>query len=74
MTILLDQAFQKAQTLPPDAQDGIARIVMELTGDQPTYTLTPEEAVAMDEADADVERGNFATDQEVRAVLSKHGL
>ncbi len=75
MTTLLEQAFEKAQALPPDAQDGIARIVMELTGgDQQAYRLTPEELAAMDKADADVARGDFAIDHELRAVLAKHGL
>lgn len=65
----------KARTLPPAAQDGIARIIMELAGgDLPLYRLTPEEAADMDEADAEVARGDFATNEELRAVLAKHGL
>ena len=38
------------------------------------YILTPEERAAIAESDAEVERGEFASDEEVRAVWAKFGL
>ena len=74
MTRLLEQALEKVQALPPHAQDGLARIILELAdNEQAVYCLTPEEAAAMDRADAAMANGDFATDDEVRAVRAKHG-
>ena len=38
------------------------------------YVLTPEEAADLDASLAEAARGEFATDEEVRAVRAKHGL
>jgi len=36
--------------------------------------LTPEERAAVEKSKAAAARGEFATDEEVRAVWAKHGL
>jgi predicted transcriptional regulator len=36
--------------------------------------LTPEEAADIDDSLAEADRGEFATDEEVRAMWAKHGL
>ena len=41
---------------------------------QTPYVLTPEEEADLDASLAEAERGEFATDEEVRAVWAKHGL
>ena len=41
---------------------------------QAPYVLTPEEEADLDASLAEAERGEFATDDEVRAVWAKHGL
>jgi hypothetical protein len=75
MTRLLEQAVEAVSVLPDEAQDDLARILLQLAGvDQPPYELTPEEAADVDASLAEAERGEFATDEEVRAVWSKHGL
>ena len=75
MTRLLEQAVEAVSALPDDAQDDLARILLQLSGvDQPPYELTPEEAADIDASSAEAERGAFATDEEVRAVWAKHGL
>jgi predicted transcriptional regulator len=75
MTRLLEQAVEAVSALPDDAQDDLARIILQLAGiDQPPYELTPEEAADIDASLAEAERGAFATDEEVRAVWAKHGL
>jgi hypothetical protein len=76
MTKLLDQAIEAARNLPPDEQDDIANVVLRLTGadgESPT-PLTPEEHAAITASKAAAARGEFATDEQVRAVWAKHGL
>jgi len=76
MTDLLDQAVEAARRLPPSVQDDIAQVVLRLTGadDEPPVTLTPEEQTAIAASKAAAARGEFATDEHVRAAWSKHGL
>ena len=75
MTRLLEQAVEAVSALPDDAQDDLARILLQLAGiDQPPYELTTEEAADIDASLAEAEHGAFATDEEVRAVWAKHGL
>jgi hypothetical protein len=75
MTRLFEQAVEAVSTLPDEAQDDLARILLQLAGvDQPPYELTPEEAADLDVSLAEAAKGEFATDEEVRAVWAKHGL
>jgi hypothetical protein len=76
VTKLLDQALAAARNLPPDEQDHIARIVLRLTGvdDEAPAPLTPEEQAAIAASKAAAARGEFATDEQLRAVWAKHGL
>jgi hypothetical protein len=76
MTKLLDQALEAARSLPPDEQDNIAQIVLRLTGadDEPPVPLTPAEHAAVAASKAAAARGEFASDEQVRAVWAKHGL
>lgn len=75
MTKLLDQAFEAARNLPPSLQDEMARVILTLTGEeQQPIALTAEEEASFDESFAQAERGQFATEAEIRAIWSKHGL
>lgn len=75
MTDLLEKAVTAARGLPPEMQDDIARVMLTLAGgDASIYELTPEEQADLAESDAEVARGDFATDDEVRALWAKHGL
>ena len=76
MTKLLEQAMIKAQTLPPEMQDEIARLVLTYAGDvdRPVLALTADEDAALVESEAAAARGEFATDDQVRAIWAKHGL
>ena len=76
MTKLLDQALKAAQALPEDAQDEIARVVLELAGldQQAIHVLTDEERRAINASRAAASRGEFASDEDVAAVWAKHGL
>jgi predicted transcriptional regulator len=75
MTRLLEQAVEAVSSLPDDVQDDLARILLQFAGiQQPPYVLTPEEQADLDASIAEAERGEFATDEEVRAMWAKHGL
>lgn len=76
MTKLLDQAVQALRVLPPEDQDDYARLILQLAMaeyESPT-TLTPEERAAIANSKAAAKRGEFATDDEVRAIWAKHRL
>lgn len=76
MTKLLDDALEAARSLSPDDQDNIARVVLLLAGmnDEPPLALSPDERVAIAASKAAAARGEFATDDQVRATWAKHGL
>jgi hypothetical protein len=76
MTKLLDQALEAARSLPSDAQDDIARVVLQLAGSDEAVpiALSTDERKAIAASKAAAERGEFATDEQVRAVWAKHGL
>jgi hypothetical protein len=76
MTKLLDDALEAARGLPPHAQDNIARVVLRLAGtdDEPPAALSTDERAAIAVSKAAAARGEFATDDQVRAVWTKHTL
>jgi hypothetical protein len=75
MTKLLEQAVATVRGLPPEMQDDLARLLLQLAGeDQPVLQLSTEEAASFDESLAQADRGEFATNEQVRAIWAKHGL
>jgi hypothetical protein len=75
MTQLLDQAVRTVRELPPDTQDALARILLQLAGDnQPDVRLSVSEDASFEASFAQAERGEFATDDQIRAIWAKHGL
>jgi hypothetical protein len=62
--------------LPPDIQDDIARIILQLAGEDESgpLALSPEERAAVAASKAAAARGEFATEEQVRAVWTKRGL
>lgn len=75
MTDLLERAVTTARRLPPETQDEIARMVLAFIGeDKFVYQFTPEEEAELDESEAAAARGDFATEEEMRAIWAKHGL
>ena len=75
MTKLLERAIETARSLSPGEQDDIARAILELAGqnDLPPVPLTSEQREAIIRSRGAAARGEFATDEQVRAVWSKHG-
>ncbi len=76
MTELFDEAVTTVRRLPPETQDEIARAMLALAGEEgaEVYVLTAEEKTAVERSKAAAKRGEFATDDEVRAVWAKYGL
>jgi hypothetical protein len=76
MTKLLDRALEAVRSLPPDAQDDIARVVLQLAGsdDSAAVALTPDEREAIAVSKAAAARGEFASEEQVRSVWVKRGL
>ena len=75
MTDLLEKAVETARKLPLDMQDDIARMVLLLAGeDHSVIELTPAEEASFAISLAQADRREFASDDQVQAVWSKHGL
>jgi hypothetical protein len=75
MTKLLEHALETVRGLPPEMQDELARMLLLFAGEeQPLVQLTAEEEASFAESLAQAERGEFATDDQVRAIWKKHGL
>ena len=77
MTKLLEKALEAVRRLPDDGQDEIARAMLALAGEggeSEPLTLTDDEREAIARSKAAASHGEFATDEQVRAVWSKHGL
>jgi hypothetical protein len=72
MTKLLEQAVETVRGLPADVQDDLARTLLRLAGeDQPVICLTPEERADLAAADAEIARGELATDADIAALWNK---
>lgn len=76
MTDLLEKAVAAARELPPAMQDEIARVILLLAQEEEAapVPLSPEERAAIAESKAAAARGEFATDEDIRALWAKHGL
>jgi hypothetical protein len=75
MTKLLEHALEVTRALPADRQDDLARAILQLAGeDQPVVELSPEDAASLNESLVQADRGEFASNDQVRAIWAKHGL
>jgi predicted transcriptional regulator len=75
MTKLLEQAIEAARQLSPEEQDELGRIIMEIVSggsEEDVYVLSEEERAAIDVGLAQLERGEYATEKELQAVLAKY--
>ena len=75
MTELLERTVQSLRGLPPETQDALARILQQLVGDDLSIiTLSAEEKASFQTSFAQAERGEFVTEDEIKAIWAKHGL
>jgi hypothetical protein len=73
MTKLVEQAVAAISKLPPETQDDLARLMLALAGGAPT-PLTPDEAAAIAEAEAEITRGERVPQETIQAFWRSHGL
>jgi hypothetical protein len=75
MTELFEKAIRTARALPPEFQDDIARIVLSLAdADVAMFKLSADEEASFARSRSEAARKQFATDQDVDAIWSKHGI
>jgi hypothetical protein len=75
MTKLLEHAVDSVRALPPEVQDELARLLLQVAGEeQPVIQLTAEERADLAEADAEIARGEFATDEQISSMLAKRDV
>ncbi|MBZ9671215.1 hypothetical protein [Mesorhizobium sp. ES1-3] len=75
MTDLLEKAVAVARVLSPAMQDEIARAMLMLAAEESEpVLLTPDERAAIARSRSAAARGEFATDDEVRAMWAKYDL
>ena len=75
MTRLFDHAVEAVRGLPAETQDALAVALLQMAGEeQPVIQLTAEEEASLEESLGQAERGELATDEQVRSIWAKHGL
>lgn len=76
MTKLFERAVETVRGLPPEAQDALARIVLQLARekDLPPIAMSDEDEKSFEESLAEAERGDFVSDEAIQAFWAKHGL
>jgi hypothetical protein len=75
MTSLLEQAVNAARNLPSHRQDEIAQMMLFFTNnDTNLFELSAEDDATLALSLESVERGEFASDEEVKKMWAKHGL
>ncbi|MGH6798322.1 MAG: hypothetical protein ACREDI_08060 [Roseiarcus sp.] len=76
MTKLFERAVETVRGLPPETQDALARIVLQLAreNDLPQIAMSAEDEMSFDESLTETERGDFVSDETIGAFWAKHGL
>jgi hypothetical protein len=73
MTKLVEQAVAAIAKLPPETQDDLARFMLALAAGSP-QPLSPDEAAAIAEAEAEIARGERVPPEAIEAFWRAHGL
>ena len=71
MTDLMEKALAAVSRWPAERQDEAAELLLVLDRLGETYVVTDDELAAIDEALAQAQRGEFATDAEVEAAFAR---
>lgn len=68
----IEAVLDRVRHWPPERQEDAARVLLAMEAeDAGPYRLSPEERVDLQAALDEVERGQFASDEEVAAVFSR---
>jgi predicted transcriptional regulator len=75
MIAALKQFLPELERWPDQDQQALLEAAREIEAARTgVYVLTPEEEASISPSLAQADRGEFATDEEVRAIWAKHGL
>jgi hypothetical protein len=76
MTKLFERAVETVRGLPPETQDALARLVLQLAreDDLPPIAMSVEEETSFEQSIAEAERGEFVSDQTIQDFWAKHDL
>lgn len=70
MNKLLEDAIETIRTLPDEEQELAAEMLRIIAARaNPPYVMSPEEQVVVEHALAEADRGEFASEEEVQAIL-----
>jgi predicted transcriptional regulator len=68
----IEGVFERVRTWPEERQRDAAAVLLQLEAEgTDVYVLSEEEREAIDEGIAEADRGEFATAEEVEAVLGR---
>ena len=73
MTALLDRAFAQVRALPENDQDAFAAVLLSALESQPVTALDDATRDAIRDGVAQAQRGEFASDAEIEALLADTG-
>ena len=71
MTERLDRAIASVRNLDPEAQDRIASAMLSLLDEDEPEEIDPEHLPDVLQGLAEADRGEFASDEEVRAIFER---
>jgi predicted transcriptional regulator len=75
MTKMMKEAIAVLHELPEERQEMIARAILDYAShDEGVYRLTDDERAEVRAGLAEIERGEIASDDEVRAVYNRIGV
>lgn len=69
----IEAVFERVRTWPIDRQAYAAFLLLDIEREvEEPYELTEEDNAALDEAEAEFERGEVASEEEVQAVFNRY--
>jgi predicted transcriptional regulator len=69
----IDAVLDRVKTWPPERQEDAVRVLLEIEAEVTgVYQLSDEERAAIEEGMAQARRGEFATDEEVKALFDRY--
>lgn len=71
-TNTIDALLDRARHWSAGAREGAAEVLLDLEDASAEWDLTEEQYADLDEAIAEADRGEFATDEEVEAVFARY--
>lgn len=74
MTTLFEIAIEAARLLPPERQDEIARLMLQMAGeDQGVYHLSDDELESLRASRQQARESRFAGEKDIQSVWARYG-